>query len=285
MMSTRLPRLVWITLAIMSPVVAQKLAWESQFRSSGGGDQCTSAAVDASGVYVAGFLGSVGTLPGQTGSTGGGPDSFVRKYDTSGHELWTRQFGTGSPVFAFGVAAGGGGVYVAGRGSGTFPGQMQDLTGQAFVIKYDANGNQQWVREFGSSGNDEGHAVATDATGVYVAGTTDGALPGQTGFGNGGCPCGSAFIRKYDHNGTELWTHAFSAAGNEGANGVAVNSTGVYVVGEAAGIFPNAQVDSSGFFNFWVRKYDIDGNEQWTSQFGPGQHMRAAAVDSAGVYA
>src|ERR1700681_2251099 len=116
-MSTRLPRLVWITLAIMSPVVAQKLAWESQFRSSGGGDQRTSAAVDASGVYVAGFLGSVGTTPGQTGSTGGGPDSFVRKYDTSGHELWTRQFGTGSPVFAFGVAAGGGGVYVVGRGA------------------------------------------------------------------------------------------------------------------------------------------------------------------------
>ena len=42
------------------PAMAQKLAWESQFRSSGGGDQCTSAAVDSSGVYVAGFLGTVG---------------------------------------------------------------------------------------------------------------------------------------------------------------------------------------------------------------------------------
>ena len=52
-----------------------------------------------------------------------------------------------------------------------------------------------------------------------------------------------------------------------------------HVVGEAAGVFSNAQVDSSGFFNFFVRKYDLDGNEQWTSQFGPGQHMRAAAAD------
>jgi uncharacterized protein (TIGR03437 family) len=286
MTSTRLPWVVWILATIAAvPAVAQKLAWESLFRSSGGGDQCTSAAVDSTGAYVAGFLGTVGgTFPGQTGS-GSGPDSFVRKYDTSGNELWTRQFGTGKPVFALGMAAGGGGVYVVGRGSGTFPGQMQVLSEQAFVIKYDSNGNQQWVREFASTEGVEAHAVATDATGVYVVGTADGALPGQMGFGNGGCPCGSAFIRKYDHNGTELWTREFTVAGNEGANGVAVNSTGVYMVGEAAGVFPNANVDSSGFFNFWVRKYDVDGNEQWTSQFGPGQHMKAAAVDGTGVYA
>ena len=279
---------VLAVVAIALPVVAQNLAWESQFRSSGGGDQCTSAAVDSTGVYVAGFLGTVGgTFPGQTGS-GSGPDSFVRKYDTSGNELWTRQFGTGKPVFAFGVAAGGGGVYAVGKVTGTFPGQMQSLNEQAFVIRYDTSGNQQWVRQFGSSASSTAtfaHGVAADASGVYVVGVTDGALPGQMGFGNGSCPCGSAFIRKYDPSGTELWTHEFTVAGNEGAYGVAVNSTGVYVVGDAAGISPNAQVDSSGFFNFWVRKYDANGNEQWTSQFGPGQQMRAAAVDGTGVYA
>ena len=278
---------IFVLVAFVVPLIAQKLAWESQFRSSGGGDQCTSAAVDSTGVYVAGFLGEIGTLPGQTGS-GSGPDSFVRKYDTSGNELWTRQFGTGKPVFAFGVAAGGGGVYAVGQVTGTFPGQTQSLNEQSFVIKYDANGAEQWVREFGSSAPNTAafaHGVAADSSGVYVVGVTDGALPGQMGFGNGDCPCGSAFIRKYDPSGTELWTHEFSVTGNEGANGVAVNSTGVYMVGEAAGIFPNAQVDSSGSFNFWVRKYDADGNEQWTSQFGPGQHMRAAAVDGTGVYA
>ncbi len=279
---------VLAVVAIALPVVAQNLAWESQFRSSGGGHQCTSAAVDSTGVYVAGFLGTVGgTFPGQTGS-GSGPDSFVRKYDTSGNELWTRQFGTGKPVFAFGVAAGGGGVYAVGKVTGTFPGQMQSLNEQAFVIRYDTSGNQQWVRQFGSSASSTAtfaHGVAADASGVYVVGVTDGALPGQMGFGNGSCPCGSAFIRKYDPSGTELWTHEFTVAGNEGAYGVAVNSTGVYVVGDAAGISPNAQVDSSGFFNFWVRKYDANGNEQWTSQFGPGQQMRAAAVDGTGVYA
>jgi hypothetical protein len=160
---------IFAVVAIAVPAVAQNLAWESTFRSSGGGDQCTSAAVDPSGVYVAGFLGNVGTFPGQTGS-GGGPDSFVRKYDTSGNELWTRQFGTGNTVEAFGVAAGGGGVYVVGQGAGAFPGQMRDLTAQAFVIKYDSKGSLQWIREFGSRANDYAHGVAADATGVISSG-------------------------------------------------------------------------------------------------------------------
>src|ERR1017187_1201929 len=141
---------VLAVVAIALPVVGQKMAWESQFRSSGGGDQCTSAAVDSTGVYVAGFLGTVGgTFPGQTGS-GSGPDSFVRKYDTSGNELWTRQFGTGKPGFAFGVAAGGGGVWAVGRATGTFREQMESLNEQSSVIKCDPSENQQWVREFGS---------------------------------------------------------------------------------------------------------------------------------------
>jgi hypothetical protein len=134
---------ILVLVAFTVPLIAQKLAWESQFRSSGGGDQCTSAAVDTTGIYLAGFLGEVGTMPGQAGS-GGGPDSFVRKYDTTGNEVWTRQFGTGLPVFAFGVAAGGGGVYAVGQAGGTFPGQMQNLNQQGFVIKYDTNGTEQW---------------------------------------------------------------------------------------------------------------------------------------------
>ncbi len=277
---------VLILTAVSVPAMAQKLAWESEFRSSGGGDQCTSAAVDSTGVYVAGFLGQIGTLPGQSGS-GGGPDSFVRKYDTSGNEVWTRQFGTGKPVFAFGVAAGGNGVYAVGQAGGTFAGQAQSLNQQGFVIKFDTKGNQQWVREFSAPGigaDVYAHGVAADSSGVYVVGVADGALPGQMGFGNGGCPCGSAFIRKYDPSGTELWTREFTVAGNESAKAVAVNSTGVYVVGEAAGVFPGANVDPDGSFNFWVRKYDANGNEKWTSQFGPGQHMRSVAVDGTGVY-
>src|SRR5262249_33873006 len=66
-------------------------------------------------VYIAGQVG--GYLPGETSA--GGFDSFLRKYDTAGNELWTRQFGT-SPSdgngfdVIHGIAVDDTGVYVAG---------------------------------------------------------------------------------------------------------------------------------------------------------------------------
>ena len=78
-------------------------------------DWAFSIAVDGGGVYAAGFASA--PLPGQ--AIGG---SFVRKYDGSGNEVWTRQFGF---TLAFGVAADAGGVYVSGLTFGTLPGASE----------------------------------------------------------------------------------------------------------------------------------------------------------------
>ena len=61
----------------------------------------TVKAVDADGnVYVAGC--TSGTFPGQTSA--GHRDIFVRKYNHSGAELWTRQFGSASIDEATGIS-------------------------------------------------------------------------------------------------------------------------------------------------------------------------------------
>jgi len=63
-----------------------------------------------------------GALPGQTSS--GWDDVFVRKYDSLGNELWTRQFGSSADDHALGVAVDtSGNVYVAGYTEDTLPGQ------------------------------------------------------------------------------------------------------------------------------------------------------------------
>jgi uncharacterized protein (TIGR03437 family) len=80
-------------------------------------------AADGTGAYVAGQIGvnwydgalHSAHLPGQCKS-GSGSDSYVRKYDSaSGEELWARQFGTAQAVWAKGVAASGGAVFVVGE--------------------------------------------------------------------------------------------------------------------------------------------------------------------------
>jgi protein involved in ribonucleotide reduction len=250
--------------------------WTRQFGTSSD-DYSYGIAVDSSGnAYVVGY--TWGSLPGQTSS--GRIDVFVRKYDTSGNELWTRQFGTAGDQSADGVSVDSyGNVYVAGGTYDSLPGQTSSGDRDAFVRKYDSSGNELWTRQFGSTGDDYAQSVATDSFGnVLVAGWTTGTLPGQTSLGSW-----DVFVRKYDSSGNEQWTRQFGTTSEDVALGVAVDSSGnAYVVGRTWGSLPGQT--SSGRIDVFVRKYDTSGNEQWTRQFGTGgdQEAHGVSVDSYG---
>ena len=135
---------------------------------------------------------------------------------------WVRQFGTTRGDTALAVAKGPSGVYVAGVTSGVFPGETPVVAGdddQAFLSRYDEQGNVLWSREFGSStpGDDNATGVTTDQTGVYVVGWVHDALPGQTSLGST-----DAFIRKYTADGLLLWTRQFGTDAQDEALGCPV---------------------------------------------------------------
>jgi hypothetical protein len=250
------------------------MAWTQQF-GTGSDDVVMAATIDTTGVYIAGN--TEGTFPGQ--SSTGYFDAFVRKYDTDGNELWTRQFGTEYYDFIMSIIADATGVYIAGETEGTFPGQSSTGYSDAFVRKYDADGNELWTRQFGTEHLDEAYAVAADATGVYIAGETEGTLPGQSSTGYS-----DAFVRKYDADGNELWTRQFGTEYTDFIASVAADATGVYMAGGTYGTFPGQR--STVYSDVFVRKYDADGNELWTWQFGTEHFDEAHAVttDATGVY-
>jgi len=248
----------------------QNIGWIRQFGSSAT-DYAYCVAVDSSGnVYVAGK--TDGVLPGQTSSYES--DAFVRKYDGSGNEIWTKQFGPGSSDRANGVAVDrSGNIYIAGTTFAALPGQTYlGGDGDDFVRKYDGSGNEIWTRQFGSSDYDGAYGVAVDGSGsVYVAGETGGALPGQTKSSDWFVM--DVFLRKYDGSGNEIWTRQFGSREGRGSASVAVDSSGnAYVAGSGALLGQS----SSGPYDAFVRKYDGSGNEVWTRQFG------SSAEDSAG---
>jgi hypothetical protein len=239
--------------------------WTRQFDIS---DRATAhaIAVDGSGVYVAGQTG--GILPGQIGS--GGEDAFIRKYDTSGNEVWTQQFGGPDQDSINAIFVGASGVYVAGS-----------MEKNALVRQYGLNGNEILNLVFGTASADGAFAISVDATGIYVAGGTSGTLPGQVSAGNT-----DAFVRKYDFNGNALWTHQFGTRGFDGATGVAVDASGVYLAG--------IQGIGLGGEESYVRKYSVDGDEIWTRLVVPSipdptlmisaAGVSGLSVDSSGVY-
>ncbi|MDP9242175.1 MAG: hypothetical protein M3O84_03265 [Actinomycetota bacterium] len=162
-------------------------------------------------------------------------------------------------------------VAVVGLIGGLLPGQAQ------------AQGID-WVREFGSHGPDFGRAVAADATGTYVVGVARKQLPFETyqaGF--------DGFIRKYSPTGKRLWTDEFGTTGQDGAADVAVDSSGVYVVGWIDGSgglpsLPNEGPQTLG--DALIRKYTLGGQLVWTHRFGPphGGAALSVALSSDAVY-
>jgi uncharacterized protein (TIGR03437 family) len=170
-------------------------------------------AVDATGVYVLG-----------TASAGGALVALVRKWDLRGSELWNRELGLAGPVFGVAAAAPSGFYTVIGD------------AGNYSLRKYDAAGNSVWARQVATpvvlyAGPVYAGAIAADATGVYLVGGTSLAglsLPGQCMHS----PGGDIFVRKYDPDGTEVWTRQFGTADAVGVSAVALDASGVYVVGQ-----------------------------------------------------
>jgi hypothetical protein len=193
---------------------------------------------------------------------------------------WTHQFGTTNVDEAHAVTFDrSGNSYVAGWTQGALPGQASSGSLDVFVRKYDPAGTELWTRQFGSSDRDYPRAVVADGGGnTYVAGETEGTLPGQASAGGR-----DAFLRKYDPAGTELWTRQFGGGGGDGGAGVALDAAGnPYVAGTTRGTMPG-QV-TGGDYDAFVRRYDPEGNEVWTRQFGgnEGEGARSVAIGSGG---
>ncbi|GAH18436.1 unnamed protein product, partial [marine sediment metagenome] len=188
-------------------------------------------------------------------------DVFVRKYNSSGVDLWTRQLGTSYGDDAEDVSTDLlGNVYIAGTTKGNLgeTGAENILSG-AFLAKYNTSGVLQWTEQFGSTtGGAIGRSVATDLFGnVYIAGNTAGSLGGPNVGGI------DVFLAKYDALGNQQWIEQFGSTNSDSNYDVSTDSLGNIYIGGGTG--------TGGF----LAKYDATGELLLTEQF------ESAGVNSA----
>jgi hypothetical protein len=262
---------------------APEVLWTTRFGSPGD-DNALEIFRHSTGIYVIGRVD--GVMPGQTRV--GGHDVYVRRMDHAGKEIWTRQFGTEGRETNMGIFVHDTGVYTAGGVGGALPGQaFAGPPVDVFVRKLDFDGNVVWTRQFGTGGFDSAHGIFVRTHGpgdvrVYVVGSA-GPLPGQSYAGG---PT-DAFLRAYDDDGTPVWTRQFGSSASDFAWDVSVHETGIYVAGFAKAAV-SGQTYAGGPSDVVVRKYDFDGNEAWTRQFGTEGDDTAqtggVAADDTGVY-
>ncbi len=161
----------------------------------------------------------------------------------------------------------------------------------AFITKWDANGNPGWVHQFGTIGEDYALAVALDAKGApVVAGETAGLLAGAA-------PAGGldGFARQYDPAGNVVWTRQFGSPSDDYAVGTTVGPTGdVFVVGTTLGTLPGQSSKgdtvgdsaSSGGSDAFLAAAGPAGALVWVRQFGGSadDYAMALAIGRGGFY-
>jgi hypothetical protein len=154
--------------------------WTKQLGTSAD-DEAYSITTDSYGnIYVTGRTwGSLG------GTNAGNVDIFLAKYDASGGIIWIKQLGTNGNDEGRGIVVdSSGNIYITGETSGNLDGNVNAGIFDAFLSKYDTNGNKLWTKLIGTNADDEGRGIAVDTFGnIYITGWTEGGLDGNINAG------------------------------------------------------------------------------------------------------
>lgn len=259
------------------------LVWVRQFGTSEI-DQLTGVAVAPDGtVYATGI--TEGTFPGQTFA--GGSDVFLASFAPDGTPGWVREFGTDQIERTNAVAntqgAGvtvdaGGNIYVCGSTQGAFPGATSQGLGDAFIARFQSNGNQTWVSQLGSYGDDALVAIVAHPNGqVYAAGWARGPLPGQVQMGGQ-----DGVVVAYKSDGTRSLVRQFGTSYADVVNGISLAGDQLYIAGSTRGSFPGQTQE--GVQDAFFAHLAPEGSTQWLRQLGTSQADSGSAIVGSGKY-
>ncbi len=264
-----------LALLVPATTLAASIAWTRQLGTSGE-EAAGGIAADTTGVTI------IATTAGSLAGPLRGPsDAVVRRYDRTGAVVWSRQYGTTGQDSGEDVAAGGGGIVVLVATDGpSGPTPATPGIRDVLVRRYDLTGTATWTRRSGTAADEDPGAVAADAGGVAVSGTTWGALGGPNAADDA-----DAFVRRYSPTGAIFWTRQFGTVEADSANAVALDAAGITVAGGTDGNLagPNA----GPFTDAYIRRYDLAGKLLWTRQWGQAgdDTILALAADGTGITA
>ena len=206
----------------------------------------------------------------------------VAKYDGEGNQLWIQSLETLTLNNSFNLDVDDfDNVYLTGYTLDDLGGpNAGELTISSipitstdnWIVKYDSEGNQQWLTQFGSEHFDEAFAIATDSEGnAYTSGWTFGDLGGT----NAGLY--DIWVAKHDSDGNQQWLTQFGTSDYDWSWDAATDSEdNLYITGWTLGDLGGT---NAGSYDAWVAKYDSDGNQQWLKQFGTVGDDAALSID------
>ncbi|MDD5570036.1 MAG: SBBP repeat-containing protein [Bacteroidales bacterium] len=246
----------------------------------GGGiddDRAYSVSVDSKGfIYVGGIISNQAVFDKIKVSSAGSSDAFLAKYDQNGTVQWVKRVGGASEDESSGITVDiYDNIYLTGFFKSTAQFGNFNLTSaggkDAFICKFDLQGNIIWAEQVSSREDVESYTVACDGAGnVFITGDFKGTLISDnfqmTSLGDF-----DIFLAKYDKDGNTMWVKQAGGKDYDDVFGVAVDNNGnSYMTGRFTDTvsFGGIYVRSVGNEDMFLAKYDPKGNAIWAKTAG-----------------
>jgi hypothetical protein len=180
---------------------------------------------------------------------------------------------------------------------------VQDLTAAGnydiYLAKYDAANNYVWAKRIGGSAQEQGYALAVDASGnCYITGSFTGTADFDPNTGTQNLTAAGSsydiFVAKYDAAGNYVWARNIGGTSDDYGLGLAIDATGnCYFTGYFQGTNVDFDADAAttqylssngGSIDIFLAKYDAAGGYVWAKRIGGTSTDQgyAVAVDASG---
>jgi hypothetical protein len=147
----------------------------------------------------------------------GGQDVVILKYDLQGNLIWEKYWDSGRNDMVNGILTDGQYLYLAVRS----PGAVFQKNNDAFLQKYDLNGNLIWSKEWGGDDYDDPLGIGLEGKYVYLVGLTK-------SFGKNG----QVFALKFDKTtGELLWDKVWGGKQSEVSRSIIIKNGYSYIAG------------------------------------------------------
>jgi len=195
----------------------------------------------------------------------GWADGIIVKYNLTGELVWKKNFGGSNSDYFSSIIEVSDGYIVVGSSNST-DGSLENKNigwEDGILVKYDFNGNLDWVKTYGGSNSDYFYGVAATSDGYIIVGETysnDGDFDEMNNGQN------DALIIKTDFNGNLDWVNTYGGNDYEIFNRVSVMNDTYTVVGYSYST--NMDWSNKGSSDGILVQYDSDGGIIWEQNFG-----------------